>query len=68
MHKMGRKVSKVEIEYAQLFRWQLFQCYKHKSPGFSDCGQGVRVLAFYYDDPCSNPTEVYSFSVKFVLE
>ena len=24
-------------------------------------GQGVRVLAFYSDDPSSNPAEVYSF-------
>ena len=28
----------------------------------------VRVLGFYSDDPSSNPADVYSFSVKFVLE
>ena len=26
------------------------------------------MLTFYSDDPSSNPTEAYSFSVKFVLE
>ena len=26
------------------------------------------VLAFYSDDPSSNPTDVYSFSVQFVFE
>ena len=31
-------------------------------------GQVVSVLAFYSDDPSSNPTEAYSFSVKFVFE
>ena len=30
--------------------------------------QVVSVLAFYSDDPSSNPAEVYSFSVQFVLE
>ena len=30
--------------------------------------QGISVLALYPDDPSSNPTEAYSFSVKFVLE
>ena len=28
----------------------------------------VSVLAFYSDDPSSNPTEVYNFSVKLLLE
>ena len=27
-----------------------------------------RVLAFYFDDPSSNPAEEYNFSVKIVLE
>ena len=32
-------------------------------------GQVVSVLAFYTDDPCSNPAEAYRFfSVKFVFE
>ena len=31
-------------------------------------GQVVSVLAFNSDDPSSNPTEVYSLSVKFVFE
>ena len=31
-------------------------------------GQVVSELAFYSDDPSSNPAEAYSFSVKFVLE
>ena len=32
-------------------------------------GQVVRVLAFYSDNPSSNPAEAYSFlSVKFVFE
>ena len=31
-------------------------------------GQVVSVLAFYSDDPISNPAEAYSFSVKFVLQ
>ena len=26
------------------------------------------MLAFYSDDPSSNPADVYSFSVKFVFE
>ena len=30
-------------------------------------GQMVSVLAFYSDDPSSNPTEAYSFSVQFVF-
>ena len=28
----------------------------------------VSVLAFYSDDPSSNPDEVYNFSVKFLLK
>ena len=32
------------------------------------CGQVVSVLAFYSDDPSSNPAEAYSFSVNFVFE
>ena len=28
----------------------------------------VSVLAFYSDDPSSNPADAYSFSVKFVFE
>ena len=31
-------------------------------------GQVVSVLAFYSDDPSSNPAEAYSFSVNFVFE
>ena len=31
-------------------------------------GQVVSVLAFYSDDPSSNPAEVYNFSVKIVIE
>ena len=31
-------------------------------------GLVVSVLALYYNKPSSNPTEVYSFSVKFVFE
>ena len=31
-------------------------------------GQVVSVLAFYSDDPSSNPAEVYNFSVKFLLK
>ena len=31
-------------------------------------GQVVSVLAFYSDDPSSNPTEVYKFSVKLLLK
>ena len=31
-------------------------------------GQSVSVLAFYSDDPSSNPAEVYNFSVKFLLK
>ena len=36
----------------------------------SGCGGGqvVSVLAFYTNDPSSNPAEAYSFSVKFVFE
>ena len=30
------------------------------------CGQVVSVLAFYFDDPSSNPADAYSFSVKSV--
>ena len=32
------------------------------------CVQVVSVLAFYSDDPSSNPAQAYSFSVIFVLE
>ena len=31
-------------------------------------GQVVSVLAFYSDDPSSNPADAYVFSVIFVLE
>ena len=31
-------------------------------------GQVVSVPTFNSDDSCSNPAEVYSFSVKFVFE
>ena len=31
-------------------------------------GQVVSVLAFYSDDPSSNPVEVYNFSVKLYLK
>ena len=31
-------------------------------------GQVVSVLAFYSDDPSSNPAEVFNFSVKLLLK
>ena len=31
-------------------------------------GQVVSVLAFFSDDPSSNPSEVYNFSVKLLLK
>ena len=31
-------------------------------------GQVVSVLAFYSDDPSSNPAEIYNFSVKLLLK
>ena len=31
-------------------------------------GQVVSVLAFYSDNPSSNPAEVYNFSIKLLLE
>ena len=31
-------------------------------------GEVVSMLAFYSDDPSSNPADAYSFSVKFVVE
>ena len=31
-------------------------------------GQVVSVLAFYSDNPSSNPAEVYNFSVKLLLK
>ena len=31
-------------------------------------GQVVSMLAFYSDDPSSNPTDVYNFSVKLLLK
>ena len=31
-------------------------------------GQVVSVLAFYSDDPSSNPAEIYNFSVKLSLK
>ena len=31
-------------------------------------GQVVSVLAFYSDEPSLNPTDAFSFSVKFVFE
>ena len=33
-----------------------------------DGGQVFRVLAFYSDDPSSNPADAYSFSVQIVFE
>ena len=36
--------------------------------GRGGCCQVVIVLTFYSDNPSSNPTYAYSFSVKFVLE
>ena len=41
----------------------LFQTFKVRGDG-----QVVSVIAFYSDNPSSNPTEAYSFSVQFVLE
>ena len=37
---------------------------------FQGCGGGqvVSVLAFYSDNPSSNPAEVYNFSVKLLLK
>ena len=34
----------------------------------SGCSLVVSVLAFYSNNPSSNPADVYSFSVKFVFE
>ena len=31
-------------------------------------GQVVSILAFYYEDQCSNPVEAYVFSWKIVFE
>ena len=31
-------------------------------------GQVVSMLSFYSDVQCSNPADIYSFSVKFVFE
>ena len=31
-------------------------------------GQAVKMLAYYSDDPISNPADAYSFSVIFVLK
>ena len=31
-------------------------------------GQVVSFLAFYSDDPSSNPADAYSFSIKFLFE
>ena len=36
--------------------------------GRGDGGQVVSVLAFYTNDPSSNPSEAHSFSVKFMFE
>ena len=36
--------------------------------GYSGGGQVVSVLAFYSNDPSSNPAEVYNFSVKLLLK
>ena len=33
-----------------------------------DGGKVVSVLAFYSNDPCSNPAEVYNFSVELYLK
>ena len=42
------------------------QCLRHIL-GRGGRGQVVSVLAFYSDDPSSNPADAYSFTVKFVL-
>ena len=39
-----------------------------RSTGGSGGGQVVRVLAFYSEDPSSNPAEVYNVSVKWYLK
>ena len=36
--------------------------------GRGGVGQVINVLTFYSVDPSSNPTEAYSFSIKFVFE
>ena len=43
-------------------------CHKNSLFRCHGCGQVVSVLAFNSDDPSLKTTEVYSFSVKFVLE
>ena len=39
-----------------------------KASFFGSGGQGVSVLAFYFDNLSSNPTEVYNFLVNFLLK
>ena len=36
--------------------------------GGRSAGQLVSLLAFYSDDPSSNPADTYSFFIKFVFE
>ena len=36
--------------------------------GRGGVGQAVKMLAYYSDDPISNPADAYSFSVIFVLK
>ena len=43
-------------------------CVKRDGIGRGGGGQVVSMLAFYSNDPSSNPADAYSFSVKFVFE
>ena len=44
------------------------QCHKQISKMDRGGGQVISVLAFYSNDPSSNPAEAYNFSIKFVFE
>ena len=41
---------------------------KHECRGRGGGGQVVSILAFYSDNPSSNPGDAYSFSVQFGLK
>ena len=43
-------------------------CVKRDGIGRGGGGQVVSMLAFYSNDPSSNPADAYCFSVKFVFE
>ena len=57
-----------DIKFLDTIRQIISQKNKLTTPWGRGGGELVSVLTFYSDNPSLNPTEAYSFSVKFVFE